>query len=680
MRTGPNSALDQAESTRLRLTFLTLLVVSLFVLLFARLWFLQVMAGERFAVQAQGNAVRNVVLEAPRGNILDRNGDPIVRNRYAAVVAVQPDEMGERREQLYAELADLLALTPEEVERRATSTRAGPFRPRPIAVDVPLDVISYIHERTGSEYPGVYAETLPLRDYPHGTRAAHVVGYLGEISEDQLADPAYDGYRPGDLIGWSGVERSLEPVLRGVPGRRRLEVDARNRVLRDLGDVPPTPGSDVRLSIDLEAQRLAEEALAEGIEVARGVTDEATGPGRGGTFSAPAGAVVVLDPRNGEVVAMASHPTFGPASFVGGISQDEWDALQNPDNHFPLINRAIQSSYPPGSVFKIAPVAAALQHGYLAPGSTLPCPPAWEWAGSTYRNWSARHEGQMNLSFALVRSCDTVFYELARRMWTDEQHELGDVDLGEVSEPPELHERLPDAARAWGFGQPTGIDLPSERGGVVPGRLWKREYWRQTRDIACLQANAADPGTYRKDVLTEICAEGYRWRGGDSVNMSIGQGDVQTTPLQVANAFAAVANRGTLYRPRVAREIIHPDGTVEATEPEVVAELPFPRAHLDYIHQGLVGVTTHPRGTAHSVFGDFPVTVAGKTGTAEFKPKQPIAWFAGYAPANDPRYVVVAMVEEGGGGSQTAAPIVRRVFEGLFDLEPSEITPGQATE
>ncbi|CAN5322820.1 penicillin-binding protein 2 [soil metagenome] len=680
MRLATPSTADQAESTGLRLTFLALLVVSLFVLLFARLWYLQIMAGERFQAQATGNAVRTVTLDAPRGKILDRDGETIVRNRYAPVVSVMPDEMGDRQAEIYADLADLLAMTPEQIADRAESRQSGPFRPRPIAVDVPPDVISYIHENSSNRYPGVYAETLPLRDYPNGTAATHLLGYLGEISEDELADERYSGYQPGTLIGRTGIEHTYQSALRGTDGERRLEVDAVGNVLRDLGDRAPVAGSDVRLSIDLDAQRLAEEALVEGIETARGVDDVGgEGPGRGGKFEAPAGAVVVLDPNNGQVVAMASYPTFDPESFVGGISQDELDALLDPDAAFPLINRAIQSSYPPGSVFKVVPAATALEEGYMSPGDTLPCPGEWEWNESVYRNWDRSDNGHMDLAQSLVDSCDTVFYELARNMWFDEQREL--PAIGEDASPEQLdglHERMSDMAEAFGMGQRTGIDLTSERGGVVPGRQWKRQFWEDTQSFTCDQADT-EPAGYLRDVLTDLCHAGYKWRGGDSVNMSIGQGDVQTTPLQIANAFAAIANRGTLYEPHVAAEVVDPDGAVEPVEPEVIRQLPVSRANLDYIHAALTGVTA-PGGTAGSVFGDFPVQIAGKTGTAEYKPKQPIAWFAGYGPAESPQYVVVAMVEEGGGGSQTAAPITKRIFEGLFDLEETEIQPGAATD
>ena len=385
-----------------------------------------------------------------------------------------------------------------------------------------------------------------------------------------------------------------------------------------------------------------------------------------GFFKAPAGAAVVLDPADGSVVAMASFPTFKPEKFVGGVSTDYWSRLQSPKSRFPLINRVAQSSYPPGSVFKVVSAAAALEEGYMTPDSLLPCPGEWYWASQRFRNWTSADSGSMDMSRALEMSCDTVFYELARRMWEDEQQE-GD----------KLRERLADHSRAWGLGAPTGIDLPSERGGVVPGRRWKQEFWENNRDSYCTQAKQAEPG-YPKDLFTDLCERGNVWRGGDAVNMSIGQGDLQTTPLQVANAFAAIANGGTLYRPHIAAEFLRPDGTVEPVPVEKLGRLPIKPGNLAVIRDGLEKVAR--TGTASATFGDFPVPVAGKTGTAEFKPKQPFAWFAAYAPANNPKYVVVTMIEEGGGGSLNAAPIARRIFEGLLDLEQTEIQSGVATD
>lgn len=662
---SPGASAAQAESTRLRLTFLSLLVVSLFVLLFTRLWFLQVMASERYAQLAEGNAVRTISTDAPRGKILDRDDEVLVTNRYAMVVSVQPEEMGDRKEEVLADLADLLGLPVAEVHARLESARVNHFRPKPIAVDVPKDIVFYIHENGSTRYPGVYAEQVPLRSYPHKGRAAHVLGYLGEIGPEELEDERFADYKPGAVIGWAGVERRYETALRGREGVLKLEVDRRNRVVRELDRVLPAPGDDVVLNLDLDAQILTESALQEGIERARRVQDREEGPGRGGTFRAPAGAAVVLTPR-GEVVALASFPTFDPEAFVGGVSHDYWDFLQDKENAFPLINRAVQSSYPPGSVFKVVSAAAALENGYLEPEERLPCPGKWHWNQQTYRNWKRSDSPPMNLAEALEHSCDTVFYELARRMWSDEEAETGDVQ-----------ERLTEQARAWGFGGLTGIDLPGERTGVVPGRTWKREFWKEHNTTYCTQAANAEPG-YARDLFTDLCARGFKWRGGDEVNMSIGQGDVQSTPLQVASAFAAIANGGTIYEPRVAKAILRPDGTTEEIEPKVKGRLPVTPEHLDYIRQGLEAVTR--TGTADSVFGGFDIPVAGKTGTAEIRPRQPFAWFASYAPVDNPQYVVVVMVEEGGGGSQIAAPIARRIFEGLFNLEQTAIAVGEKTD
>ena len=663
MRQTPSAA-AQLESTRLRLTFLTLLVVSLFALLFARLWFLQVMAGERYSTLAEGNAVRTLSITAPRGRILDRNGKPIVQNRFAMVVSVQPKEMGDRADQILADLADLLGMSLQDVQRQIKGSRVSPFRPKPIAVDVPADVAFYIHENASTRFPGVYAETLPVREYPNGETAAHVVGSLGEISEEELLLPEYADYQPGDLIGWAGLEKSYEEVLHGKEGLRRYEVNALGEVLRELDDRPPVPGADLVTTIDLKAQKLVEKALEQGIKRARTVPDS---EGRAnGYYRAPAGAAVVLDPDDGSIVAMASYPTFKPDEFVGGVSTKYWKKLQNPKNDFPLINRVAQSSYPPGSVFKIVSAAAALEEGYVGPRSRTPCPGEWYWSTQRFRNWNSADSGSMTMAQALEQSCDTVFYELARRMWQDE--EFGDV----------AREQLASHARQWGLGEVTGLDLPSERNGVIPGRAWKQDFWESNKDTYCTQAKQAPGGSYEKALFTDLCERGNAWRGGDAVNMSIGQGDVQTTPLQVANTFAAVANGGTLWRPHVAGAVVYPGQNPAPLKVRKIRDIDISKRNLKVIAEGLRKVAS--QGTASATFGDFAVPVAGKTGTAQFKPKQPFAWFGGYAPANKPEYVVVAMIEEGGGGSLNAAPIVRRIFEGLLDLEKTEITPGVTTD
>lgn len=685
------------ESTALRLTFLAALVVSVFVLLIARLWFLQVMTGSQFVAQAENQSIRTVQVDAPRGDIVDRDGVPLVDTRYAQVVSVRPDQMGdeETREATIAELAHILAMSVEEVEARVDDRTVGPFANRPVAIDVPDEVILYIHQNGPTRFPGVIAERVPLREYPQGSLAAHVVGYTGQVSAEELAEEAYADYDQGDIIGWSGVERSYEEHLRGIKGERRVRVNTFGEILEDLTDAnapQATPGNTVQLTIDAEVQRITEEALAGGIELARSTPDSESGEGRGGFYRAPAGAAIVLDPRTGEVVAMASFPEFDPVEFVGGVSQRYWDFLQDDDSAFPLINRAISGSYPPGSVYKIISTATALENGFAAPNDNFACPSSYEWNESVYNNWNSVDEGFMDLRRSMMRSCNTVYFHLARQMFNAEVNTpegagynnrvVAAVDTGEAPEFPT--EFMGEMSRAFGMAEQTGIDLPAERVGVVPGREWRFDFWQSARDNYCNQAQTARPGSYEAELFRELCStQGALWRGGDLLTMSIGQGDVQMTPLQVANMFAAVANRGPIMTPHIVRAVFDPTGTEQLllTEPEVRRTVPVSDEHLQVIEDGLIAVSADEDGTAFRVFGDFDIPIAGKTGTAENRPRQPFAWYGGYNTAglDGEQYVVVAFVEEGGGGSAIAAPIVKQIFAGMAGLDV-ELEAGEFTE
>lgn len=665
---SPTTYADHAESTRLRLTFLALLILSLFILLLARLWYLQVMAGHEFVELAEGNAVRTVTLDAPRGIITDRNGEPLVVNEYIYVVGVQPTELGEDEDAVVADLASLLGMTAEEVWEEIETSRVSPLRPRPVATDVPEDIVLYLWENGSTRYPGVYAELVPLRAYPQRQTAAHVLGYLGEISEADLEAELFEDYRSGDVIGAAGIERSYEATLRGTDGLRRFEIDPAGEIIRQIDEVQPTPGDDVVLTLDLGVQRATEQALMRGIEVARQTPDERD---IDDFLRAHGGAAVVLEVETGEVVAIASYPTFDPVQFVGGVSEAYFADITDPENRFPLLNRAIQSSFPPGSVWKIVTAATALERGYASAGSRLPCPAAWEWNEQVYRNWEEEDAGDLTMAESLKQSCNTVYYELARRIWNDEEAAEFDREI------------LSETASQWGFGEPSGIDLPSERGGVVPGREWKRNFWEQARDSYCAQAATADADTYAEAVYTELCSElGAVWRGGDAVNMSTGQGDVQTTPLQIAHAYATLANEGVRVRPRLGLATVDADGETREVPTEVIDDLDFSDTTVREIVNGLVGVT-QPGGTAVSVFGDFGPPIAAKTGTAEFgQNRQPYAWFAGYnlEEVDGRRYAVAVVVEEGGSGGETAAPIARRIFEVLLGTDITPIELGEVTD
>lgn len=668
---------QETSSPAFRLTLLSLVVVGLLVALFSRLWFLQVLASERYAQLAERNRVRFVLSEAPRGRLLDRDGQEIVKNRLALTVSAYPHRLLEggqpkdpEAEAVLSRLSALLGMPQAEIIERLTNRKFSPFRAVPIREDVPPEVIFTIEERK-ELYSGVEAETLPLRFYPHGPLAAQVVGYIGEVTEDQLADPQYRNYRPGDLVGRTGLEQAYEENLQGQEGLRKLEVSATGTILDVLEHRNPVPGADLKTTIDLELQRAVEEVLRSGVEASRSIPRDDGRP-----ITSVAGSAVVLDPKTGQVLAMASWPTYDPSVFVGGIRNDDWARLSDPANEYPLLNRAIQSAYPPGSTFKIVSGLSALKSGLLTPDTQLPCPPSWKLGNQTFRNWWPSWEGSLDLARALMRSCDTFFYQLAFQQWQrEEEQEKANQPIDEV---------IQSTAREFGLGRGLGIDLPGEASGNVPDRAWRRTTWESLRPRYCSQAALAPPGSYQQRLFNDLCRYGGNWRGGDAVNMSIGQGDVLVTPLQLASAFAAVANGGTLYRPHLGLEVTAPDGTVlTRVEPEPVGRVAMAPHQLLEIQEGLRMVVMEPRGTAAVPFSRFPlgmIPVAGKTGTAEFGNRVPFAWFAAYAPTSDPKYVVVVSVEEGGGGSVTAAPIARRILEAAFGLPISPFRAGPSTD
>ena len=678
--------IDEAPQNPLRLTLLASVVLLFVLALLSRLWFLQILAGARFDELSQSQAVRLVTTEAPRGEVLAANGEPLISNRAAPTVVVDRqvllDGNGEPRSEgaarVLEDLAQLLGITVEDILERLASVRYSPYSPVPVMEDVPAQVRFYIQERR-EFFPGVDVIDLPVRTYPQGTTAAHLLGYTNEISPDQLQDPAFVGYRQGEKVGRGGLEQSYEFDLQGIEGTNRLAVSARGTVLEVLSTIPPTPGDDLVTNIDLELQTATERILEQGILASRNIVRR-----DGRNLESVAGSAVVLDPRDGAVRAMASWPTFDPAAFSDGLTEQEFAAIFDTavQDEVPAINRAIQGAYPPGSVYKIVSGAAALDAGLITAGSTVPCPGAWQLGSITFNNWNPRNEGSMDLARALMRSCDTFFYELAYQQWVREENAL---DAGE----DDVATKFAEIAHEFGFGRELGIDLPAEQDGVIPSREWKEDYWERTRANNCTLADRAavvvaesptPSNQYALQLYTELCQDGYRFRGGDAVNASIGQGDVLTTPLQVAAAYAAVANGGTLWQPRIGDRVVAPDGTlVREVEPVPLGRLPVQDAGLAEIQQGLEDVVMVPGGTGRSAFATFPldeIPVAGKTGTAELGSQIPYAWFASYAPADDPEYVVVVSVERGGGGSQTAAPIAARILQAAFGLDVDPFAAG----
>ncbi|HZD72644.1 MAG TPA: penicillin-binding protein 2 [Actinomycetota bacterium] len=639
---------------RPRITILSMVVTVLLLALLSRLWFLQVLASERYGDLAAANQVRQVVVEAPRGRILDRHGRVLVRNRAAWAITVKNVELGtdgQRRDLVLNRLSKLLGLSRAKIDQRLHDYNGSSLHGIPVAEDVPLDKLFYLSEHA-EDFPGVEPEVLALRQYPQGTLAAHLLGYVGEISGDELKSGTFQGLQQGDTVGKSGVELTYDRYLRGRDGVEDFEVNASGRVIRSLGGRPPVPGMDLRLSIDLDIQKQAEKLLKDGMRLARGL---------GSRFPAPAATAVVLDPNDGSLLALASLPEYDPRKFVGGISKKDFNAY-NKDPTNPLLNRAVQSAYPPGSTWKPVTALAALQHKVITPSTTFHCPGSYKFGNSIKHDWTPSGHGTVDLTRSLEQSCDVYYYNLGAAFARSE--------AGQEAAGKKAAEEMQATARSLGFGSPPKLDLPFSTDGLVPTRKWRKRYWEQNKDIFC-------KGTSR--LYKELCRDGWQWQGGEDLNIAIGQGALLVSPLQLAVGYGAIANGGTVYQPHVARVVTDPANgkVVRSIQPKVAQSAPIPAGDFSAVARGLAMVTT--AGTAARAFSGFPLDrfpVAGKTGTADLPPKAPFAWFASFAPVEHPRYVVVAMVEQGGHGGQSAAPVVRGLYEKLFGLPIQAIVAG----
>jgi len=644
------------ETSRVRVSIVGVVVLALFGALFTRLWYLQAAGGTSLAAAANENRVRVVTEPAPRGRILDANGAVLVDNRVSDVVTVDRTLEPKEREQVVDRLALVLGMSVDDIDARLDDARVSPYTPVPVAVDVAPETLVFIGEHN-ADFPGVSVDRRSVRQYLSDTPAAHLLGYTGEISEDELASQRVGDYELGDQIGKAGVEQSYERDLRGTPGKERLEIDAQDEVVRSLGSTKPVPGHDVQLTVDLNVQTVAEAALAEGMALARDTRNRAVDE-KFETFNAPAGSAVVLDARTGSVVAMASNPTYDPNQFVDGIPTALFDAYQTPESHDPLLNRAIQGQYAPGSVFKLVTTLAALTTGQINPGTVVNDQGCidLEVEGGVFCNAGKAQNGYVDLREALTVSSDVYFYELGRAYW--QQSRRGEPNGDAIQEE----------ARALGFGAPTGIPLSGEADGRVPDEAFKVDF------------NADNPDPKSK-------AENSVWLPGDNIQLAVGQGDLLVTPIQLASAYQTLANGGTVFTPRLASQVLDADGTVtREIAPITKATVALPPGARDALLDGLRGAVRSDGGTASSVFQGFDfdaVDVAGKTGTAEVNGKHDTSVFVAITPPDpapgQPQYVIAVMVEEGGFGAETAAPIVRRVIEGLYGLPVAPIVMAAST-
>jgi penicillin-binding protein 2 len=642
------------ERSTSRLKVLAILVAFMFAALTTRLWFLQVLAADTSQKQIDRQSVRLVDTDATRGRIYDDHHHPLVRNRISLEVLVTKDRLGEDPEAELLRLSEVLDMPVKEIRRGLDDKDYYDYQAKPVAFDVSKDVDFYISEHPNM-FPGIQVKPASVREYPHGTMAAHVLGVVGQIQAAQIADKRFKNYGVNDLVGQTGLEQEYEKFLHGKAGQQKYLVDSSQEVVRLLGEKPPVPGDDLVLELDDRTQRIAEQALQDGIDRTRSIFDESQDPP--GYLKANSGAVIVMDPSDGGIKALASWPTYDPSWFVQGPSKKQREILFGDDSISPTLDRATQLSFAPGSTFKPFIALSALKDGIASLSNYFACPPDYVYPGDTttiFHNWTTANLGTISLSRALQISCDTVFYQFGADFYDKYKADPGGRDAT----------LLQDSLRQFGFGTATRLDLPLETSGLIPDPRWKEQF-------------AAD----HPEVLLP---DERSWLPGDDIQMAIGQGFVTVTPMQLAVAYSAIANGGHVCRPHVVDQIVDPDGAVVKTVGGQCSKktLPYSQAELDYIRNALATVTSGS-GTAAAAFAGFPlsqVQVAGKTGTAQRPPFQDTSWFAAMVPANDPQYVIIAMVEQGGHGSTSAAPIVRQMIEGLYGIDAAGTVNGGVTD
>jgi penicillin-binding protein 2 len=635
---------------RVRVAIVGVVVVALFSALLGRLWFLQVASSEATVAVVAQNTLRPILQESPRGLILDSTGRVLVEDRVAWAVEVDRRLIGSQRTLVVRRLSAVLHMSVKQIQKRIDDPRQSPFEPAVVAVgtEVPDPVRLAILERQ-EDYPHVTVQIIPYRYYPNGSLAAHVLGYVGRVSGPAEAKK-HRGYDDNDTIGRAGIESAYDAYLHGVSQKEQVAVDPAGRVVGDpVTTSPGHPGDNVQLTIDANVQAVAEQSLQQGIALARTDPNSELKKLRPNeTYKAPGGSVIVLDATTGAVVAMASYPTYAPSEFVGGITETQYRDLTTPPAR--LVNRATQGLYAVGSTFKMISALAGLQNGYISQYSTVNDTGSAKFAGQVFRNANNASHGLVDLRKAISVSSDVYFYTLGDNMWNT--WKSGEVQRGYA---------IQNEARAFGFGSKTGIPI-DESFGRVPDAKWRAAFAKQLYNTPQLVAANSD------------------WRPGDQINLAVGQGDLLATPLQLADAYAAFANGGTLWEPQLVSRIIDPvtHKVVKVIAPKARRHIPIDPVARAALMDGFVGAVSNKLGTAYDAFKTFPLAqfpVAGKTGTAEVVMNKAgdlsdTSVFVGMVPANQPKYVVVSLIEQAGFGAAISAPVVRRVIEALEGIHP----------
>lgn len=611
---GSQNSLNKHEpgNFRRKLNVLAWLVIAAFALLIVRLWYLQVISGETLRQRSENNRIRVQEIKPLRGLILDTKGRILVDNQPSFDVSIIPEATKDILAVL-GKLEDLNVQSDAQRYRKVASTRTDrPFVPVKLERNIGRDKLAVV-ETHSLNLPGVIIDIVPVRKYIYGPTMAHILGYVGEISNAELTKETYHGYKSGDIVGKYGIERTLDEYLRGKSGGEQVEVNVDGRKLKILGRVDPVPGYNIVLTIDADLQKVARDAFT-GVE----------------------GVVAVMNPQNGSILAMISKPSFDPNLFNRGISEDNWNKLSS-DPLSPMQNRTISGQYPPGSTYKLIVAAAALEEGLITEETTFSCNGTFRMGNRTFRCWKKRGHGSVNLHRAIVESCDVYFYNLGEMLGVD---------------------TLAKYSRKFGLGSKTSIILPGERGGLVPTKEWKLRRLQEP------------------------------WQKGETISVSIGQGFLLVTPLQLLNAYSTIANGGHLYKPRIVREIKTAKGrTIKDFLPEKKADLSVSTEHIEILRQALWGVVNESHGTGGALRRP-ERDVSGKTGTAqvirmpdddedvdseEVRYKfRDHALFVCFAPYDNPEIAVAVIVEHGGHGGSAAAPIARKIIDWYFQHKEGE--------
>jgi len=668
--------------SRLSLLVIQIFIISLMVALLGRLFYLQVAAAPRYKDAALSIQSRDVVTPATRGLIVDSSGVPLALNKVGVAITVDRtkiDKQEDKGEAVLRSLAQLLGLNYADIYQRTRlcgelekGKRAGcwtgsRFQPIPITKDADPTLALQIVERS-DRFPGIDAQPVAIRSYPEivGANAAHLLGYIGPLTDGDLAGDNGRSYFRSESIGKAGLEVQYDEFLRGTPGIKTVIVDRKEAVTSTGKVTDPLGGNHLVTSIDVRLQAASEKALADAVARSR-----ASG------YRADGGAAVVMDIVTGRILALASYPTYDPNAFERGLTVKQASDLYSEEAGVPALSRALQGLFAPASTFKAVSLVAAANAGYDL-NATYDCPGEYQVGTRAFQNFESKAQGRLSMTKAIAISCDTIWYKIAFAEW------LKDGGLKPKANPNDYFFK---AAEGFQIGTKTGIDLPSESSGRLANREWRNSWYEQNKDFYCNykeRASKAQQTAFLIELARENCLDGDKIRAGDAVNFSIGQGDTVITPLKLAQMYAAIGNGGTIWKPTVGKAIVTTDGQVIKTiEPEKLGTLPASKATIKFLKESLRAVITG--GTGTGAFAGFPIAVSGKTGTAQVfgknangTLKSDTSWFASYAPTDKPRFAVVMMVSQGGFGASSSGVGVRQIYETLFGVTGSAVVPGAA--